>query len=140
MEPFAGLTWVHLHTDGFTEDGGAAALTGSPGSSDVGFSTLGLRAAADFPLKNGMSLSPRVSVAWQYAFGDLTPSADLALAAASGANFTVTGAPLAESAALINAGADLRLSRNARLGLSYYGQFATGVVDSSVWGNLSLAF
>ncbi len=140
LEPFAGLAWVHLHTQGFTESGGAAALKGSASSSDVGNSTLGLRVATNYAMANGMILTPRLSVAWQYAFGDLTPSAALAFAGTSGANFTVTGVPLATNTALINAGADLRISPNARLGLSYFGQFAGSASDNAVWGNFAWAF
>jgi outer membrane autotransporter protein len=44
-EPFAGLAWVHLDTRSFTETGGVSALTGTGNRDDVGYSTLGLRAA-----------------------------------------------------------------------------------------------
>jgi outer membrane autotransporter protein len=44
-EPFAGLAWVHLDTRGFTETGGVSALTGTGNKDDIGYSTLGLRAA-----------------------------------------------------------------------------------------------
>ncbi len=49
-EPFAGLAWVHLDTRGFTETGGVSALTGTGNKDDVGYSTLGLRAATYYPL------------------------------------------------------------------------------------------
>ncbi len=45
IEPFAGLAWVHFGTDGFTETGGAAALTTAGSNDNVGYSTLGIRAA-----------------------------------------------------------------------------------------------
>lgn len=140
IEPFAGLAWVNLDTDGFTEKGGASALTGSSGSSDVGYTTLGIRVARDFVLQNGMVLVPRASVAWQYAFGDLTPEASLAFADASNMQFTVAGAPIAQNAALIDAGFDLRLSARARLGLSYYGQLSADAQQNAVRGNFSWKF
>ena len=48
-EPFAGLAFVSLHTTGFSEASStsAAALSGSAGTNDVGYSTLGARAATD---------------------------------------------------------------------------------------------
>jgi len=49
-EPFAGLAWVHLDTRGFTETGGVSALTGTGNKDDVGYSTLGLRAATYYLL------------------------------------------------------------------------------------------
>jgi subtilase-type serine protease len=140
IEPFAGLAWVNLNTDDFTEKGGASALTGSSGSSDVGYTTLGIRLARDFVLQNGMVLVPRASLAWQYAFGDLTPEASLAFADASNMNFTVAGAPIAQNAALIDAGVDLRLSERARLGLSYYGQLSADAQQNAVRGDFSWRF
>ncbi len=41
VEPFAGLAYVHVDTDGFTEKGGAAALAGSGSDVSTGFATLG---------------------------------------------------------------------------------------------------
>ncbi|MFX8573833.1 autotransporter domain-containing protein, partial [Acinetobacter baumannii] len=43
FEPFANLAYVSLHTDAFTEKGGAAALTSAATATDTTFSTLGLR-------------------------------------------------------------------------------------------------
>jgi outer membrane autotransporter protein len=77
-EPFAGIAFVHSNTNGFSETGGVAALAGSGNAGNVGYSTLGVRIAANYPLPNGMVLTPRVSLAWQHAFGDVTPVASLA--------------------------------------------------------------
>ncbi len=91
LEPFFGLAMVHLDADGFTESGGDAAFTGSGSSSDYGTTTIGLRAAASYPMANGTIVSPRLSAAWQSAFGDLSTDAALAYADASGDGFTVNG-------------------------------------------------
>jgi subtilase-type serine protease len=139
LEPFAGLAWVHLATDDFSEKGGAGALDGSSSTADVGYSTLGVRIAGDVDA-GGMVFSPRLSVAWQYAFGDLTPETAMAFAATNGAGFTVAGAPIAENAALIDAGIDFTIAPKARLGLSYAGQISGNGYDSSVRGTLSWAF
>ena len=56
-------------------------------------------------------------------FDDITPGAALAFAS-TGIGFDVTGVPLAEDSALIEAGLDLNLSPTATLGVSYSGQFA----------------
>src|SRR5262249_10636467 len=58
LEPFAGLAWVSVNTDGFTEAGGAAALTGFGDSFDTGYSKLGLRAPTTLPPANGLGLIP----------------------------------------------------------------------------------
>lgn len=140
IEPFAGLAWVHLQTDSFKESGGAAALNGSGGASDVGYATIGFRAAVDHAVANGMVLTPRVSVAWQSAFGDLTPTAALAFAGMSGSNFTVTGAPVAGNTALIDAGVDLGIGPNTAVGLSYLGQISSTSSSNAVWGSYNRAF
>ena len=76
-EPFAGLAYVHLATDPFAESGstGAAALAAPSASSNIGFSTLGLRLATDCGIGNGMIVTLHASAAWQHAIGAVTPTA-----------------------------------------------------------------
>ncbi len=140
-EPFVGLAYVDLRTGSFSEAGGsgAAALTGSAGSSDVGYSTLGARAATDWLVAKGMVLTPHASAAWQHAFGPVTPTAALAFET-NGAPFTVSGVPLATDAALVQAGFDLHVNPHVTLGLYYFGELAGHVQDNSVQGNLRWRF
>jgi outer membrane autotransporter protein len=138
-EPFAGLAWVHLQTGGFAETGGVAALNGSGSKDDVGYSTLGARVATSFLLANGMALIPRASAAWQHAFNDIAPTAALAFQN-TGAGFSITGVPLARDAALVETGFDLRVSPQAKLGLSYSGQIAAHLQDHAVKGNFTWSF
>ncbi|WP_127090842.1 autotransporter outer membrane beta-barrel domain-containing protein [Aquabacter cavernae] len=141
LEPFAGLALVHVNTDGFTENGApAAGLTAGSATSNIGYGTLGLRAATSFALSNGMVLAPHASAAWQYAFGDTTPSAQLAISAVPGAAFSVSGVPLAQNAALMEAGIDLIVTPQARVGASYVGQFGDGVTVNAFSANLSWTF
>ena len=140
LEPFAGLAYVHLDTDGFTETGASAGLKGSSGSMGVGYSSLGLRVATLMELSNGVVLKPHASVAWQYAFGDITPEAQMAFLSAPGTNFTVAGLPLAENTALVEIGADLRISERASIGASYVGQFGDNVTVNAGQINLSWRF
>src|SRR5258708_36009742 len=63
-EPFAGVAWLHLSTDGFTETGGVSALGGASGSDDRGYSTLGARRASHHLMANGMMLMARPSPGW----------------------------------------------------------------------------
>lgn len=141
IEPFAGIAYVHLNTDGFTESGApGAGLTVGSASSNVGYTTLGLRAATLFALGNGMSLAPHASAAWQYAFGDTTPTSQVALTALPSAAFTVSGVPLAENTALVEAGIDLLISPQARIGASYVGQFADSVTVNAFSANVTWRF
>jgi outer membrane autotransporter protein len=138
-EPFAGIAVVNLHTDGFLETGGIAALAGAPTTTQVGYSTIGLRVATSMALPGGTTLIPRGSVAWQHAFDDVVPTAALALIN-TGGTFTVAGAPLARDAALVEAGFDLRLWPQVTFGVSYSGQLAGSVQDHAVKGQFSAKF
>jgi outer membrane autotransporter protein len=138
-EPFAGLAWVHLDTRSFTEAGGVSALAGSGNNDDIGYSTLGARVATYYLLQNGMALIPRASVAWQHAFGSVTPVAALAFQS-TGAPFGVAGVPLVRDAALVEAASDLRFTPHATIGLSYAGQLADRAHDHSVKGNFTWRF
>jgi fibronectin-binding autotransporter adhesin len=138
-EPFAGVAWLHLSTDGFTETGGVSALGGASGSDDVGYSTLGARWASNYLMANGMMLMPRASLAWQHAFAALTPTTTLTLRN-TGAAFGIWGVPIARDAALIEAGGDLQLSAQTKVGIFYVGQLATNAQDHSVKGNFTWRF
>jgi outer membrane autotransporter protein len=138
-EPFTGVTWLHLSTDGFTETGGVSALAGTSASDDVGYSTLGARWASNYLMANGMMLMPRASLAWQHAFATLTPTTTLTLRN-TGAAFGIWGVPIARDAALIEAGSDLQLSAQTKIGIFYAGQLATNAQDHSVKGNFTWRF
>ncbi|CAH1673026.1 Outer membrane autotransporter protein [Chelatococcus asaccharovorans] len=140
IEPFGGLAWANLNTQNVTENAIALGLTGGGTSSNVGFTTLGLRVATDLALSNGMVLVPHASVAWKYAFGDVTPSATLAFAGIGGTAFSVQGVPLATNAMLIDVGASLKVSDDVKVGLSYVGELATDVRQNAVKGNLTWTF
>ena len=136
-EPFAGLAFVHLNTAAFSESGGTgvAALSGSANNDDIGYSTLGARAATNYALNGGMVLTPHAAASWQHAIGQITPTAALAFES-NGAPFTTAGVPLARDAALLEAGVDLHLNAQLTLGVFYFCQLAGNVQDNSVQGNL----
>jgi uncharacterized protein with beta-barrel porin domain len=116
VEPFAGLAYVGVDTNGFTESGGAAAL-----------------------MIDGFVLIPHISAAWQHAFDDVTVDAGLAFASFE-AGFTVSGVPIAQDAALIEAGIMLRFADDASFGVFYQGQLASDVEDHGLTGRLDWQF
>ncbi len=138
FEPFANLAHVNVASDGFTERGGAAALSSAGNSSGVTFSTLGLRASTHFSLDGGTSVTARGSLGWRQASGDTTPATTLPLA--GGSPFSINGVPIARSAAVVEAGLDFRLGSAATLGLSYGGQFGSGLRDQNARIHLNVAF
>ena len=105
---------------------------------DVGYTTLGLRAATTMQW-GATQVTPHLSAAWQHAFDDVTPGASLAFAS-TGIGFAIDGVPLAEDAALLDAGLDFALGENGTAGVSYSGQFGDGVTDNAVKGRITWLF
>jgi outer membrane autotransporter protein len=88
---------------------------------------------------NGLLLLPRISVAWQHAFDDVTPVTALAFAS-GGPGFTIAGTPIAQDSALLDAGLGIVLGPDATLGVSYHGEFADETQDHGVSGRLDWRF
>lgn len=137
FEPFASIAYVSLQTDSFTERGAAAALSGASATTDATFTTFGLRASTAFTM-GGVNATARGMLGWRHAFGDVTPLA--AMAFAGGSVFTVGGVPIARNAAVGEARLDFALTRAATLGVSYGGQFGSGLTDQSVKANFNMKF
>lgn len=137
FEPFGNLAYVNLQTDGFRESGGAAALSSYSGSTDATFSTLGLRASTSFMLGD-INTAARGTLGWRHAFGNVTPLSTFTFA--GGAPFTIVGVSVAKNAAVVEAGLDFAIAPSATLGVSYSGQFASGVSDQSVRGTFNWKF
>jgi subtilase-type serine protease len=140
LEAFAGAAWVRVHANGTAERGGDAALNVAASSFEVGYGTLGLRAATIVPLANSMILVPRVTVAWQHAFGGTTPGVVNAFAAAPALPFLVQGVPIARDSVLAEAGVDVAITPQMTLGVSYTGQIARNVSDHGAKGKFSYRF
>lgn len=137
LEPYAGLAYVNLRSDGFAERGGVAALSGDGGDTGLGYATLGLRAATTTRLQ-GIDLTLRGGLAWRHAFGDVDPKATLAFA--GGSPFAIAGLPIARDAALVEAGLDLALAANITLGASYTAQLGQDAQDHAFKANLAMRF
>jgi fibronectin-binding autotransporter adhesin len=139
LEPFGDFAWLHLATDSFAETGGIAALSGSGSTDDIGYVTLGARAATNYILRDNIVLTPRASLGWQHTFGEVVPTAALDFQS-TGTSFGIAGVPLARDAALVEAGADVRLTPHATIGISYVGQHASSAQDNSAKGNFTWKF
>ncbi|WP_224669928.1 autotransporter domain-containing protein [Mesorhizobium sp. BH1-1-5] len=135
LEPFANLAYINLHSDGFAEKGGAAALTSPSSTTDATFTTLGLRASTDFSL-GSMTATARGTLGWRHAY-DAKAEAVFTI---DGSDPFVITAPIARDAALVEAGLDLALSPNATLGLDYRGQLASGASQNGFNARLDVRF
>ena len=138
LEPFVGLAHVRLKTDGFTENGGVAALRAQGDTTSTTFSTLGVRGNAGAVSLGGVQATVRGMVGWRHAFGDTTPTTAAAFANQSA--FIVAGVPIGKDVAVFEGGLDFALQRNLTLGVSYSGQVGNGVQDHGVRANLLWKF
>jgi outer membrane autotransporter protein len=138
FEPFANLAYVNLHTDGFTEKGGAAALTSGSANTDATFTTLGLRASTSFTMAE-TAITTKGMLGWRHAYGDVTPDTTMRFAG-GGDVFSIGGVPIARDTAVVEAGLDFALSSTATFGVTYGGQFGSGVTDQTFRANLNAKF
>ncbi|MFC7395584.1 autotransporter domain-containing protein [Chelatococcus sp. GCM10030263] len=139
LEPFAGLAYVNLESDAFTEQGGTPGLFGFSDSEDVTFTTLGLRVAQGWVVGATTALTLRGTLGRQHAFGDTSPTASFLFAGGS-LPFTVAGLPFAADALVLKAGADLDIGADVSLGVAYSAQFAPDAQDQQVKGVLNVKF
>jgi outer membrane autotransporter protein len=137
FEPFASVAHMRLKADAFTEAGGAGALSGASQTSDVTFTTLGLRAEHQFTAGT-MDGVLHGMVGWRHAMGDVSPQSTQRFS--TGDPFTISGAPVARDSAVIEAGLDLNLGAEASLDLSYTGQVSGQAVEQGFKANLSVRF
>lgn len=137
FEPFVNLAHVSLRTDGFTEKGGAAALSAEAQTTNTTFTTLGLRASTDLMLGSVKTVA-NGTVGWKHAFGDTTPYSTLGFAGSS--LFTVSGVPIAKNTFILQTGLDMKVSENATVGISYNGEFGSGSSTNGVDARLGIRF
>ncbi|MBX3497863.1 MAG: autotransporter domain-containing protein [Alphaproteobacteria bacterium] len=134
----ANLAYVRVRTGGFMEQGGAAALTSPAATTDVIFTTLGLRASTTFDVK-GATVTATGTLGWRHAFGDVTPLSTMRLAGGGNA-FPIGGVPIARDAAVVEAGVNVALTSATTLGISYGGQFGLGMSDHAAKASFSVKF
>jgi outer membrane autotransporter protein len=120
LEPFASVARVRTETDGFTETGGAAALTVDGQTQDLTFASLGLGAGHVFDRGAGRTAALRGRIGWRHAWGDL--ASDNRQAFDVGGAFTVEGLPVEENALLLELGGRLLLRDAVSLNIDWTGQ------------------
>jgi outer membrane autotransporter protein len=137
LEPFAGASVVRVRTDGFAETGGAAALTGSGRSHDLGMTTLGVR--VETALGTALPLTFRGLLGWRWAYGDVEPAALLAFRD-GGTGFATAGLPVDRNALLAEAGLGWQASEAISLELGYRGQIGPRAQEHTLKGNFTWKF
>lgn len=137
LAPFANIAYVNLDTDGFREKGGAAALSSSGRMDDIVATTLGLRWSAETDFDE-MPVTLSGMLGWRRAIGDLTPSSRFAFA--SGSPFVIEGVSMPRDAAVVGASVAARLSKSARLRITYSGEFSHAFTAHAAKADLVVNF
>lgn len=137
LMPYASLAYVRLHANDRLEEGGEAALGAASQNMETLFTTLGMKLSSTFDL-GGVQAKPSGRFGWRHAFNDIRSDAMQHFAGAG--DFTVQGAPIARDAATIEAGIDFAVATRATLGISYQGQFGSGVEANGLKAMLDVRF
>ncbi|HEY0122211.1 MAG TPA: autotransporter domain-containing protein, partial [Rhizobium sp.] len=137
FQPFANLAYINLKTDAFRESGGNAALSASGSDAAIATSTIGLRWSVDWP-ENEFPASVSGMLGWRHVAGDVTPYSSLAFS--GGAPFIIEGVTMPQDSLVARLGVSAKLSKSARLTLSYSGEFGKDLRSSSAQVNLVASF
>jgi subtilase-type serine protease len=138
-EPFASLGYQRYSRDSYREKGGAAALEVDAQTQDNFTSTFGVRLAHLSQLDNGMSLTPRGSLGWRHAYGDVDNSTRQAFIS-GGSGFSVEGSALDRDSLMVEAGLDLGVSARQSVGIGYTGELGSNSRNHAVVGQWQLRF
>lgn len=137
VAPFFSSAYVMLDTDGFTEDGGEAALKVKSSDEDSLLTALGVRADGSYMLGT-VQMKPFASIAWQHRYDDGADESKLAFA--DGSSFSAYGVSYTRDTAVLKLGVSNGLTENTELDFAYSGQFSEDVNDQSLRANLNIKF
>lgn len=133
VTPFVAGRVYRLSTDGFAEQGGAAALQGEARTRWSEMTELGARLAT--PVAGGLSAQGRV--AWQHRYGASQGRTTLGFVA-GGQSFAVSGADLSRNAAAFDLGLNWAGAKGVVLDVGYHGVLGERGVDHAGRVTLSL--
>ncbi len=142
LEPFARMTYVSYQQGAFREHGGLTALNVRGQQSNLGYSTVGLKAASSFDL-GSVVFSTHGSLAYRRAFGALRGTARERFNQAGGGvgyDMSVIGTPISADTAVVNTGVSAHLARDLTVQLDYIGQYGNHLTTSGGTGKISYKF
>jgi outer membrane autotransporter protein len=79
---------------------------------------------------------PSATLGWRHAFGDVTPRHEAAFT--GGETFSLSSAPIARNAAVIEGALDMALNETLSVGISYGGQVSSDTTNQNVKANITL--
>lgn len=132
LRPVAGLSYIQIERDAFTETGGPFALSVQGDQYEGLFTELGVA------LRGGTQRwQPQMQLGWRYNVNHTADRARARLADTQGASFTARGAVTPRSMAFMGLGVSAGIG-SGRLFLQYEGSYATGFNEHA--GQLGVYF
>ncbi len=137
-EPFAGIEWLHVSTEGFRESGaGGLGLAVSSEDTDSVRARLGITLQQTLE-HGGGRVTPFASLAYARELGDDTGSLNRGLIGSTGARTTVNSAEGGRNIAELGLGLGWQLEDNLTLSIGYDGAFSS--TDSEHGGHARLTY
>lgn len=136
LEPFANLAYTHYRNEGSMSTAGA--MRGDKQSQSATASTLGLRADTQWQA-DSVAIALRGELGWQHQYGKLERKTQLMFKRTDAA-FDVNSVPVSRDGAVLKAGVDVAVNKNAVLSLGYGGQLSSNHQDNSVNAGLTWRF
>jgi fibronectin-binding autotransporter adhesin len=137
LTPYAGMQYLHLNRDGFSETGSALANLNVREANEDSFRTLlGARLSQVVKAGWGVSIQPMLHAAWVRENADSFSRLSADFAAAPAAAYSVYGPKLERNRAAVGADLVTRFSETAQLNVAYNAELA----KSDDWHTLSATF
>ena len=124
LTPEAGLRYVHLKQDSYTDTAGSRV---SGNESDILTGVIGAKVAKDWTLNNGMKLKPEARVAMTYDL--MNDDANSVMSLANGAAYSVEGEALDRFGMEFGAGVTAEVNEKVELSVGYEGKFREDYQD-----------
>jgi outer membrane autotransporter protein len=130
VTPFGWVELLRQDADGFTETGGAGALSTAASTMNQARTTLGVSADYAFVLGDATLGKVAISAGWEHVFGDAATVSNSFVA--GGSAFTVAAAPVVRDALRLGAGVSLDINETLALSASYDGRLADGLAAHAI--------
>jgi len=138
VRPFVGVTQLWMRANAFSEtETNFIRLSANSSQNNVTFATLGLRADRVFET-TASQLRVNGMLGWRNASGAVAPNTTMQLDVAN--PFTVSGAPIARNALVMELAVSAQVGLSTAVNLSYGGQFGSGMQSNTIQAGLVFNF
>lgn len=136
VEPYFGLNWMRINSDGFHEIAGNMLFSTSDSKQTLQVATLGVRGSIPFKLGT-LNMAAKGDISGMHFFGDTTPEAYMYLANSGIAR--LEGGEL-DNLLGVSLGVEAQITNSSKLELSYQGAFNGDIKSHGVYAKLRINF